>query len=250
MFSSGSLLMFLNSTLRWDLVSVEWNSLSSLSLTAEYSCARMGLSNLKLSNSSAASTYSFERMRRKSAASGPRWSQCFTKNKARQGQDEANIILKLFAELGNESFLDASDDESLEELGVGSFSSNATTIILYPARDDTADDNITVYCWSPASTISERGLDRAALNESIARLRGRRRDVSVVSSHYTFDSDDDTMASARYVERTYRLPSQKEHEYGRGVDESDMPGDYSWSVKDEPRPRASAPCHGRRTAEG
>ncbi|KAK4006342.1 hypothetical protein OUZ56_011496 [Daphnia magna] len=150
----------------------------------------------------------------------------------------------------DESFLDASDDESLEELVVGSCSSNTSTIILHTARDDTTDDNITVYCWSQASTILERGLDRAALNDSIARLRGRRCYVRLVSSQYTFDSDDDNMASARYVERTYRLPSQKEHEYGWEVDESDMPGDYSWSVKDEPWPRAFTPCDGRRTAAG
>ncbi|KAI9552220.1 hypothetical protein GHT06_022565 [Daphnia sinensis] len=92
-----------------------------------------------------------------------------------------------------------------------SFSSCTSTIIL-----DTAallQDRASPYCLSPASDIQERGIHVAALNDSIARLRGEQCNVSVVSSHYSLDSDEEDLAMARYVERTYRLPSQRGREY-------------------------------------
>ncbi|KAI9551256.1 hypothetical protein GHT06_005853 [Daphnia sinensis] len=92
-----------------------------------------------------------------------------------------------------------------------SFSSCTSTIILDPAA--LLQDRASPYCLSPASDIQERGIHVAALNDSIARLRGEQCNVSVVSSHYSLDSDEEDLAMARYVERTYRLPSQRGREY-------------------------------------
>jgi hypothetical protein len=53
--------MLWNSTLLCDRVSMEWNNFISLALTSLYEADRIGLSNLNVSNSSAASPYSLDR---------------------------------------------------------------------------------------------------------------------------------------------------------------------------------------------
>ncbi|KAK4037733.1 hypothetical protein OUZ56_029762 [Daphnia magna] len=111
------------------------------------------------------------------------------------------------------------------------------------------EDRPSPHCMSPASDVQERGIDIAALNDIIARLRGGKCNVSFVSSHFSLDSDEEDLAAARYVERTYRLPPQKEPEYGWEIGELDASGNHSWSRKEEPLPRSSTPCDKGRTAE-
>ncbi|KAK4004052.1 hypothetical protein OUZ56_005795 [Daphnia magna] len=122
---------------------------------------------------------------------------------------------------------------------------------LHPPLDPIAllEDRPSPYCMSPASDVQERGIDIAALNDSIARLRGGKCNVSFVSSHFSLDSDEEDLAAARYVERTYRLPPQKKPEYGWEIGELDVSGNHSWSRKEEPWPRSSTPCDKGRTAE-
>ncbi|KAK4021799.1 hypothetical protein OUZ56_003708 [Daphnia magna] len=93
-----------------------------------------------------------------------------------------------------------------------SFSSGTSTLSLDPVA--LLEDRPSPYCMSPASDVQERGTDIAALNDSIVRLRGGKCNVSFVSSHYSLDSDEEDLAAAWYVERIYRLPPQKEPEYG------------------------------------
>ncbi|KAK4009665.1 hypothetical protein OUZ56_018811 [Daphnia magna] len=128
-----------------------------------------------------------------------------------------------------------------------SFSSGNSTLPLDPIA--LLEDRPSPYCMSPASDVQERGIDIAALNDSIARLRGGKCNVSFVSSHFSLDSDEEDLAAARYVERTYRLPPQKKPEYGWEIGELDVSGNHSWSRKEEPWPRSSTPCDKGRTAE-
>ncbi|KZR98959.1 Uncharacterized protein APZ42_005383 [Daphnia magna] len=87
-----------------------------------------------------------------------------------------------------------------------SFSSGTSTFILDPAA--LLQDRASPCCLSPASDIQERGIDIAALNVSIARLRGEKCNVSFVSSHYSLGSYEEDLATERYVESTYRIPSK------------------------------------------
>jgi hypothetical protein len=128
-----------------------------------------------------------------------------------------------------------------------SFSSGTSTLPLDPVA--LLEDRPSPYCMSPASDVQERGIDIAALNDSIARLRGGKCNVSFVSSHFSLDSDEEDLAAARYVERNYRLPSQKKPEYGWEIGELDASGNHSWSRKEEPWPRSSTLCDEGRTAE-
>ncbi|KAK4006881.1 hypothetical protein OUZ56_012036 [Daphnia magna] len=123
--------------------------------------------------------------------------------------------------------------------------------ILY-CVDNSDDEEVmpSPYCMSPASDVQERGIDIAALNDSIVRLRGGKCNVSFVSSHYSLDSDEEDLVAARYVECIYRLPPQKEPEYGWEISELDTFGNHSWSNKEQPWLRSSTPCDGERTAEG
>ncbi|KAK4003857.1 hypothetical protein OUZ56_005608 [Daphnia magna] len=95
---------------------------------------------------------------------------------------------------------------------------------------------------SPASDVQERGIDIAALNDSIARLRGGKCNVSFVSNHYSLDSDEEDLAAVR-------LPAQKEPEYGWEIGELDASGNHSWSRNEGPWPRSPTACDEGRTAE-
>ncbi|KAK4045634.1 hypothetical protein OUZ56_033333 [Daphnia magna] len=128
-----------------------------------------------------------------------------------------------------------------------SFSSGTSTLPLDPVA--LLEDRPSPYCMSPASDVQERGIDIAALNDSIARLRGGKCNVSFVSSHYSLDSDEEDLAAAQYVERIYRLPAQKEPEYGWEIGELNTSGNHSWSSKEKPWLRSSTPCDGGRTAK-
>ncbi|KAK4006736.1 hypothetical protein OUZ56_011894 [Daphnia magna] len=128
-------------------------------------------------------------------------------------------------------------DDPWEE---NSFSSGTSTLFLDPVA--LLEDRPSPYCMLPASDVQERGIDIAALNDSIARLCGKKYNVNFVSSHYSLDSDEEDLAAARYVERIYRLPSQKEPEYGWKIGELDTSGNHSWSNKDELWPRSSTHC--------
>ncbi|KZS01684.1 Uncharacterized protein APZ42_001580 [Daphnia magna] len=156
--------------------------------------------------------------------------------------DEVMYDADVSGDIDNVSLL--SVDDPWEE---DSFSSGISTLPL----DSVAllEDRPSPYCVSPASDVQESGIDIAALNDSIARLRSRKCNVSLVSSHYSLDSDEEDLAAARYVERIYRLPSSKEPEYGWEIGELNTPGNHSWSSKEEPWPRSSTPCDVGRTAE-
>ncbi|KZS02622.1 Uncharacterized protein APZ42_000264 [Daphnia magna] len=92
-----------------------------------------------------------------------------------------------------------------------SFSSGTSTLILDPAA--LLQDRASQYCLSPTSDIQEQSIGVAALNDSIARLRGEICNVSFVSSHYSVGSDEEDLAKARYVERKYRIKTQRDHGY-------------------------------------
>ncbi|KAK4017145.1 hypothetical protein OUZ56_032097 [Daphnia magna] len=63
-----------------------------------------------------------------------------------------------------------------------SFFSDTSTLILDPAT--LLEDRASPYRLSPASDIQERGIDIAALKDSIVRLHGKKCNFSFVSSHY------------------------------------------------------------------
>ncbi|KAK4017502.1 hypothetical protein OUZ56_032915 [Daphnia magna] len=92
---------------------------------------------------------------------------------------------------------------------------------------------------SPASDIQERGVDIAALNDSIARHHGEKFNVSFVSSNYSLGSDEEDLATARYVESTYRIPSPRDREYRCPTLEWKGSETDAWSEEGEDWPRSS-----------
>ncbi|KAK4027276.1 hypothetical protein OUZ56_016287 [Daphnia magna] len=128
-----------------------------------------------------------------------------------------------------------------------SFSSGTSTLLLDPVA--LLEDRPSSYCMSAASDVQERGIDIAALNDSITRLRGGKCNISFVSSHYSLNSDEEDLAAARYAERIYRLPPQKEPEYGWEIGELDKSGNHSWISREELWPRSSTPRDRGKTAE-
>ncbi|KAK4021629.1 hypothetical protein OUZ56_003540 [Daphnia magna] len=101
----------------------------------------------------------------------------------------APMTLRLSCDTDDVSLTSVND--SWEEY---SFSSFTFTLILDPAA--LLEDKPSPYCLSPASDHQERGIDIATLNDSIAKLRGEKCNVSFVSSHYPLDSDEEDQETA------------------------------------------------------
>ncbi|KZS10449.1 Uncharacterized protein APZ42_025096 [Daphnia magna] len=92
---------------------------------------------------------------------------------------------------------------------------------------------------APLFDIQERGVDIAALNDSIARHHGEKFNVSFVSSNYSLGSDEEDLATARYVESTYRIPSPRDREYRCPTLEWKGSETDAWSEEGEDWPRSS-----------
>ncbi|KAK4007187.1 hypothetical protein OUZ56_012347 [Daphnia magna] len=125
------------------------------------------------------------------------------------------------------------DDETLYDADV----LGTSTLILDPAA--LLQDRASPYCLSPASDIQERAY--TSLNDRITRFRGEKCNVSVVSSYYSLGSDEEDLAKARYVERTYRILSQRDHGYRNPALEWKGFETDVWSEEEENWPRSSIP---------
>lgn len=118
-----------------------------------------------------------------------------------------------------------------------SFSSCNAPLILDPSA--LVEDRASRYGLTPASDMQERGIDIAAQNDSIARHRGEKCNVSFVSSHYSLGSNEEDVETVRYIKRTYRIPSQRDRDYRCPTIEWEGSGTEAWSKEGEDWPGSS-----------